>query len=284
MSFGAKKAKSKLGYYSTAQALAAKEGKTFDTGNHPGSKTERIMNKFLNTGEHITEAEKQTVALELEKDALAAGEKKAIEDSLCNKSLRDKVINHFEQHGQQIQALATELESKFDSIMKAPDSDKMTPTELAQLKKLISTNGGMVSPEIIEMLYKSILDKRTAPGLYERMAMNLYYYGSKVVGGTINSYGKLQEKVVAPCAGLGVDVGATTLKSVGIVTAGVFVREQILPILWTHVFPVVAEFVFARDGMTNVTGANVTMGGRKRRTHKQVKKIGKRAKTYRRRH
>ena len=81
MSFGTRKAKSKLSYFHVAQKVAEDQDESFDTGRHPGSKSERIMNKFLNSDASITEEEKKTVAKELEKDALAAGEKPAVEGS-----------------------------------------------------------------------------------------------------------------------------------------------------------------------------------------------------------
>jgi hypothetical protein len=259
--FGKIKSKpTKASYFTTLQTVAKEKNLKFDTGNHPGKKIDAIMNKFFNTKEELTPEEKDIMALAIEKDAIDAGEDESKEKTPCNESLRDKVIDYFVQNGRKKQELAAELQERFEDI-----GDRMSDAELDKLKALLATNDGIVSPQIIEVLYKSIKEKKITPGLYERMSLNFYYYGSKVVGGAMGSYGKLQEKVIAPCVGTVMDLGSVATKTAGTLTAAVFVRDAIIPLFWEHIFPTVSEIVFKST-------TNSTAGGRKKRTRKYSKK------------
>jgi hypothetical protein len=84
--------------------------------------------------------------------------------------LRDKVIDYFVQNGLKKQELAAELQERFEDI-----GDRMSPAELDKLKTLLATNDGIVSPQIIEVLYKSIKEKKITPGLYERISLSRSY-------------------------------------------------------------------------------------------------------------
>jgi hypothetical protein len=219
---------------------------------------------------------------------LSAKEKKA---ELCNDSLRHLVVDYFQKEGKK-------LITKAEINKLAEQLEVLTDKEFEYLQDFAAKNKTPLTPDLMKLIVEQYRakNKKLNQGLYDTISAKFQYYGAQFVTARSAALGHLMEKIAAPCAGAVVESAKTAAKGVGVMFASVFVRDHILPILFTHVLPSVAGYTMGENAtMVNSTGANTTGmdpnatmgmgGGRKkgRKTHKRGKRSGRKGKTHRRR-
>jgi hypothetical protein len=235
----------------------------------------------------LTESELLLVMQEGDDIYLSAKEKKS---ELCNDSLRHLVVDYFQKEG-------NKLITKAEIDRLAKELDVLNDEEFKYLQDFAAKNNTPLTPDLMKLIVEQYrLNKKLSQSLYDTINAKFQYYGAQFVTGRSAALGHLISKVMAPCAGAVVESAKTAAKGVGVMFASVFVRDHILPILFTHVLPTVAGYAMGENAtMVNSTGANVTGmdpnvtmgmgGGRKkgRKTHKKGKRSGRKGKTHRRR-
>jgi hypothetical protein len=240
----------------------------------------------------LTPSELLLVMREGDDEYLTAKEKKA---ELCNDSLRHLVVEYFQKKGNKIIEKA-EIHNLAKELV------GLTDEEFKYLQDFAAKNSTPLTPAIMNLIVEQYrTNKKLSQSLYDTINAKFQYYGAQFVTGRSAALGHLVSKVMAPCAGAVVESAKTAAKGVGVMFASVFVRDHILPILFTHVLPTVAGYAMGENAtMVNSTGANATgmganatgmdpnatMGGARRKgrkTHKRGKRSGRKGKTHRRR-
>jgi len=243
----------------------------------------------------LTPSELLLIMQEGDDEYLTAKEKKA---ELCNDSLRHLVVDYFQKKGNKI------IE-KAEIHNLAKELEVLTDEEFKYLQDFAAKNSTPLTPDLMKLIVEQYrTNKKLSQSLYDTINAKFQYYGAQFVTGRSAALGHLISKVMAPCAGAVVESAKTAAKGVGVMFASVFVRDHILPILFTHVLPTVAGYAMGENatGMNstgaNVTGMNVTgmnttgmnttdlAGGKRRKgrkTHKRAKRSGQKGKTHRRR-
>jgi len=237
----------------------------------------------------LNESELLLVMREDDDIYLSEKEKKA---ELCNDSLRHLVVDYFQKEG-------NKLITKAEINKLAKELDVLNDKEFEYLYEFAAKNNTPLTPALMKLIVEQYRkDNKLNQGLYDTISAKFQYYGAQFVTARSAALGHLISKVMAPCAGVVVESAKTAAKGVGVMFASVFVRDHILPILFTHVLPSVAGYAMGENAtMVNSTGANVTGmdpnatmgmgGGRKkgkgRKTHKRGKRSGRHGKTHRRR-
>ena len=236
---------------------------------------------------HLTDSELLLVMQEGDDIYLSAKEKKA---ALCNDSLRHLVVDFFKSEGKK-------LITKAEIDRLAKELDVLNDEEFKYLQDFAAKNNTPLTPDLMKLIVEQYrAKKKLTQGLYDTISAKFQYYGAQFVTARSAALGHLMEKIAAPCAGAVVESAKTAAKGVGVMFASVFVRDHILPILFTHVLPSVAGYAMGPNAtMVNSTGANFTdvnatmgMGGARtlrkgRKTHKRGKRSGRKGKTHRRR-
>jgi hypothetical protein len=227
----------------------------------------------------LTESELLLVMQEGDDIYLSAKEKKA---ALCNDSLRHLVVDYFQKEG-------NKLIEKAEIDRLAKELDVLNDEEFKYLQDFAAKNNTPLTPDLMKLIVEQYrAKKKLNQGLYDIISAKFQYYGAQFVTGRSAALGHLMEKIAAPCAGAVVESAKTAAKGVGVMFASVFMRDHILPFILSAL-PTAAEYALGGNStMGNTTGTNATMGmggGRKkgRKTHKRVKRSGRKGKTHRRR-
>jgi len=232
----------------------------------------------------LTESELLLVMQEGDDIYLSAKEKKA---ALCNDSLRHLVVDFFKSEGKK-------LITKAEIDRLAKELDVLNDEEFKYLQDFAAKNNTPLTPDLMKLIVEQYrAKKKLTQGLYDTISAKFQYYGAQFVSGRSAALGHLMEKIAAPCAGAVVESVKTAAKGVGVMFASVFMRDHILPFIFS-VLPTAAEYAMganvtgANATTGNFTGANVTglMGGARkkgRKTHRKGKRSSRKGKTHRRR-